>query len=46
MNTRCGICNTIIEDNENWTETDCVICEACNERCSDEEEPHNEPDYK
>ena len=29
--THCGICNKIIDPNENWTETDCVICELCKE---------------
>lgn len=29
--TRCGICNTPIDINEGWTETDCVICQRCSE---------------
>lgn len=29
---RCGICNQPIDDDENWTETDCIICEYCSQK--------------
>ncbi len=32
---RCGICNRIIEDDEKWTEIDCVICEYCSYHADD-----------
>lgn len=30
--SKCGICNNEIDPDENWTETDCVICEDCSQR--------------
>jgi len=35
---RCGICNRPVDDDENWTEDDCLICEACSDRTKDDNE--------
>lgn len=41
---KCGICDSPVEDDENWTETDALICEACSDRANDDADYANNND--